>query len=173
MFELAVLRRTGNDEDIIDVGLLAETLLFYQRVHLVLDSGTLGYLAKTIGPDLLLEVLDRRGVSASFLRESLGTVTSREGGLKLYNFAQFRVDPPGKPGNVQRVMTSGASNDIRTALTQFMASGEVQALSADNRQSPKLGWRHVSANEVAGCTLTLASGAALVAVAVIVEFALR
>jgi len=48
MFELAVLRRTGNDEDIIDVGLLAETLLFCQRVHLVLDSGTLGYLAKTI-----------------------------------------------------------------------------------------------------------------------------
>jgi hypothetical protein len=103
MFELAVLRRTGNGEDIIDVGLLAETLLFYQRVHLVFDSGTLGYLAKTIGPDLLLEVLDRRGVSASFLREFLGTVTTRESGLTFHNFAQFRVDPPEKLGKPKKI----------------------------------------------------------------------
>jgi hypothetical protein len=39
----------------------------------------------------------------------------------------------GGVGNVQRVVTSGASNDIRSALTQFMASAEV--LSAENRQS--------------------------------------
>jgi hypothetical protein len=38
-------------------------------------------------------------------------------------------------GNVQRVVTSGASNDIRAALAQFMGSAEVQALSPENRQS--------------------------------------
>jgi hypothetical protein len=41
----------------------------------------------------------------------------------------------GGVGNVQHVVTSGASNDIRSALTQFMASAEVHALSAENRQS--------------------------------------
>ena len=41
----------------------------------------------------------------------------------------------GGVGNVQHVVTSGASNDIRAAVTQFMASAEVQALSAENRQS--------------------------------------
>ena len=54
VFELAVLRRTGNGEDIVDIGLLAETLLFYQRAHLLLD-GSLDYLIKTIGPDSLLD----------------------------------------------------------------------------------------------------------------------
>lgn len=41
----------------------------------------------------------------------------------------------GGVGNVQHVVTSGASNNIRSALTQFMASAEVQGLSAENRQS--------------------------------------
>jgi hypothetical protein len=95
MLELAVLRHTGNGEDLIDVGLLAETLLFYRRVHVILDGGTLNYLVKNIGPDLLLELLDFPGVSASFLRDSLGTVSQTENNLKFYNFAQFRADPPG------------------------------------------------------------------------------
>jgi hypothetical protein len=41
----------------------------------------------------------------------------------------------GGVGNVQHVVSSGASNDIRAALTQFMASAAVQGLSAENRQS--------------------------------------
>jgi hypothetical protein len=97
MFELSVLRRTGNGEDVIDIGLLAETLLFYQRVHLLLDSGTLTYLVTKIGPDLLLELLDRPGISASFIRDSLGTITNNNGGLTSHTFAQFFVGPAGRP----------------------------------------------------------------------------
>jgi hypothetical protein len=95
MLELAVLRSTGNADDVVDFGLLAETLLFYQRTHLVLESGTLNYLAKGLGPDVFLNVLDLPGVTASFLRDNLGTLTNNTGGLKLHNFSQFRVDPPG------------------------------------------------------------------------------
>jgi hypothetical protein len=98
MFEFAVLRRTGNGEEQIDIGLLAETLFFYERVHLLLDGGTLDYLVKTIGPDLLIDVLHREGVSAAYLRETLGTVTHNNHGIKSYNFAQVMFDPPGKNG---------------------------------------------------------------------------
>jgi hypothetical protein len=94
MLEFALLRRTGNDDDLIDVGLLAETLLFYERVHVLLEGGTLAYLLKTIGPELLLEVLHREGVSASFVRESLGTVTVNKNGVQTHGFAQFVVNPP-------------------------------------------------------------------------------
>ncbi len=38
-------------------------------------------------------------------------------------------------GNVQAALTSVESNDIRSALTQFMASKEVQALTGENKQS--------------------------------------
>jgi hypothetical protein len=96
MFDLAVLRRTdtGTKTDAIDVGLLAETLLFYQKTHLLLNDGTLAHFLKTIGPDLLLELLDRPGVSASFLRERLVTVSTGQGPLTSYNFAQIMFDPP-------------------------------------------------------------------------------
>jgi hypothetical protein len=96
VFELAVLRRTGNGEDIVDIGLLAETLLFYQRVHLLLD-GSLDYLIKMIGPDPLLELLDRPGVSASFTRDNPCTLSSG-GALRSHNFALIRFGPPGKAG---------------------------------------------------------------------------
>ncbi len=97
MFEFAVLRRTGNGENVVDIGLLAETLLFYQRAHLLLD-GSLDYLITTIGPDLLLELLDRPGVSASLSRDNLGTLSHTDGSLTSYNFGQFRFGPPGKSG---------------------------------------------------------------------------
>jgi hypothetical protein len=103
MFELAVLRRTGSGEDVVDIGLLAETLLFYQRVHLVLEGGTVAYLIKTIGPDLLLELLDLPCVSASYLRESLATVTHSQNGLSSHNFAQITFDPPAKSGKTKHV----------------------------------------------------------------------
>jgi hypothetical protein len=89
MLELAVLRRTGNSEEVIDIGLLAETLLFYERTHLILDGGTVDYFLKTIGPDALLQVLDLPGVSGSFLRQTLGTVTNTNNGLQQHRFAQF------------------------------------------------------------------------------------
>jgi hypothetical protein len=93
MLELAVLRRTGVDHELVDIGLLAETLLFYERVHLVLDSATLAYLLRTIGPDLLLDVLDRDGVSASFLSENLGTITNTNNGIQTHDFGQYTFGP--------------------------------------------------------------------------------
>jgi len=102
MLEFAILRRTGNNHDLVDIGLFAETLLFYERVHLLLDGGTLDYLLKTIGPDLLLYVLDRSGVSASFARENLGTITHTNNGLQSHNFGQFTFDPPPAKGHRRR-----------------------------------------------------------------------
>jgi hypothetical protein len=120
MFEFAVLRRTGNNEDVIDVGLLAETLLFYERVHLLLDGGSLTYLLKTIGPDFLLNVLDRNGVSASFIRENLGTLTNTNNGLQSHSFAQFTVDPPTAKGRQHRRV----SNEEWVSVTVDRAIGK-------------------------------------------------
>jgi hypothetical protein len=90
MFDFVVLRRTGLDDRVLDVGLLAETLLFYQKIHLLLDNGTLGYLLKTIGGERLLALIERKGITAAFLRDNIGTVKNIESGLAFYNFAQFQ-----------------------------------------------------------------------------------
>jgi hypothetical protein len=131
MLEFALLRRTGNGEhDLIDIGLFAETLLFYERVHIALDGGTLSHLLKTIGPELLIEVLNREGVSSSLFRESLGTITHTNNGLQTHGFAQFTVDPPsamgGKPrraGNAKGGKPRRASNEEWLATTVRRAIG--------------------------------------------------
>lgn len=90
MFDFIVFRRTGRQK-ILDPGLLAETLLFYQKVHIVFDAGSLREFIKTIGLDLLTELLGRKGVTASFQRDITGVITNSPGGIALHNCAIFRV----------------------------------------------------------------------------------
>jgi hypothetical protein len=152
MLELAVLRRTGVNQELIDIGLLAETLLFYERVHLLFDGGTLTYLLKTIGPDLLLDVLDRDGVSASFHSENLGTATNTNHGIQTHNFALFTAMPGQARGRRQpKARRPGrASNEEWLAVTVDRAIGAgpptskftkqlLKKLSSDGWKLPTLG----------------------------------
>jgi hypothetical protein len=49
MFESIIVRRHAHGQQVVDQGLLAETLLFYNNVHVVADRGILIQLAQTIG----------------------------------------------------------------------------------------------------------------------------
>jgi hypothetical protein len=149
MFEFAVLRRTGNGEEQVDIGLLAETLLFYERVHLLLDGGTLIYLIKTIGPELLLELLDRDGVSASFVRETLGTMTHNINGIKSYNFAQFRIDPPSKKGRARVSNEEWGADQVRRTLgasweTRRFTNKLLKRLSLADGKYPPVGGQDIA-----------------------------
>ena len=90
MFDFVVFRRT--DLDFIDAGLLAETLLFYQKVHIVLDQGSLQELTKIIGLEQLVDLLDRPNITASFQRNM--TAVIQTSGLILYNYTIFSATPP-------------------------------------------------------------------------------
>lgn len=58
MFETIIVRRHVNNGQAIDAGLLAETLLFYDNIHIVVDAGTLFGLANKIGTDNVLSLLE-------------------------------------------------------------------------------------------------------------------
>jgi hypothetical protein len=90
LFDFIVFKRTGNQKT-VDLGLLAETLLFYQRVHIVFDPSNLGEFVRSIGLGLLIELLNREGVSASFQRNITGVITNTSGGMVLHNYAIFKV----------------------------------------------------------------------------------
>lgn len=91
MFESVVLRRPIFGDKKLDVGLLAETLLFYQNVHLILDHGSLISIVKTIGAENLLWLIENEHIKASFMKQGMGTITSRQGGLPVHNFGVFEV----------------------------------------------------------------------------------
>lgn len=88
MFEKIVLRRSESGEP-ITAGQLAEALLFYQRVHLVFDRGTLTRLAQQIGLDSLLSLLQRHDVNAVYCEETLGTITNTVGSQQVHGYAAF------------------------------------------------------------------------------------
>lgn len=72
MFEKVTLR-TSDRGDAITPGEIAEALLFYQNVHLVLDYYSLTGLIISLGMERLLSLLRRPNVSAVYTDETLAT----------------------------------------------------------------------------------------------------
>jgi hypothetical protein len=83
MFESIVVRSRSSTQEDVDLGLLAEALLFYQNVSLIVDSRSLASLLGRIGPDSLLRVMSRIDVKQSFLPYNIGVQTANVGGLAI------------------------------------------------------------------------------------------
>lgn len=90
MFEHIILRRAENGLP-ISVGQVAEALLYYQRVHLFIDRGTLFNLIRQIGVGRILILLSRAELSAVYCEEVLGTRTDSVGISQYYNYVGFTL----------------------------------------------------------------------------------
>jgi hypothetical protein len=80
MFEAICIKRqsdfTGTP---IDLGFLAEALLFYRRVHLVASADIFKFLVRTCGADVLLELLRSGMLEMTYLENGLGIRTENRG----------------------------------------------------------------------------------------------
>jgi len=80
MFESICIKRqddfTGNP---IDLGFLAEALLFYQHVHIVADGSILKFLLRACGTDVLLELLQAGTLTMTYLENGTGVRTYDRG----------------------------------------------------------------------------------------------
>lgn len=90
MFEKIVLRKSETGAA-ISAGQLAEALLFYQNVHVLLDMGSFGQLIRQIGPGTLLSVLQRGHCTAVYCEETLGTHTQSVGPMQAHTFVAFTL----------------------------------------------------------------------------------
>lgn len=88
MFDKTVLRRSAGGAP-VSVGEIAEALLYYQNVHLILDRPTLSRLLTQIGMERLLRLLQRPNVSAVYCEQSLGTRKDPFGSSEIYSFTAF------------------------------------------------------------------------------------
>lgn len=84
MFEKMILRR-AEDGPPYTLGDIAEALLYYQNVHLILDDGTLHSLLSQISGDEFFQLLSRQGVSATYLRSVLAIHTVKVAGIEQHN----------------------------------------------------------------------------------------
>jgi len=86
LLEAICIRRTANRGVPLDVGLLVEALVFYQKGHIVADSGTLEFLISGPGPDFLLELIDREVLTLSYLENMPGCLKTEKGLGPRYDF---------------------------------------------------------------------------------------
>jgi hypothetical protein len=96
MFGQATIHRglAGNSADL---GLLAETLLFYNDVVLLLDYGSLALLLEALDHDTIVRLTTEFGVKVSYHRQSLATAMINLGGVQANAF--MAVSPNGKQKN--------------------------------------------------------------------------
>ena len=97
MFETIAIRRLETVDRPLDVGLLAETLLFYGQIHLLLDHGSLISLLKTVGPDHLQYLLDNKFATGTFYRETLGVFTKNA----VHDFVGFALSGTPEKGKIK------------------------------------------------------------------------
>lgn len=76
MFESICIRHNRDTGSALDLGFLAEALLYYRTVHICGDRTTLTFLARTLGPDILLELLQSKHLILDYW-ENLAVVMTR------------------------------------------------------------------------------------------------
>lgn len=87
----------------MSAGQVAEALLFYQKVHLVFDRGTLLGLVKQIGVPQLLTLLQRQDFSAVYCEEMLGTSTDNVGAFQIHSLVAFTLAGDPTAGELKTV----------------------------------------------------------------------
>jgi hypothetical protein len=118
VFERIVLRQSEQGAP-ISFGEIAEALVFYRRVHVVLERGTILELLKKIGPSNFFRLIELERVSVVYIEEHLGTLSQRVGLADNYNF----------------VAISLAGKEPRRISRKERLTGVFALLGYDNRQA--------------------------------------
>jgi hypothetical protein len=75
LFERITINRQNLDGQPIDLGFLAECMIFYEKVRVVADVETFRYLVRCCGPDELLELLQMKVLEIEFFDNMTGVAT--------------------------------------------------------------------------------------------------
>ena len=91
MFQSALIRRHAGGGKLVDAGTIAETLLFYQGVHIVADKGLLTDLLREICPDSLVRMLTDGSITMTYSWSIPAVLTNTENYVSTHSFAAVRM----------------------------------------------------------------------------------
>jgi len=91
MFENLLARKTDRATGHLDVGSLAEALLFYQNIHLVLSPKTLSLLLKEIKPETFINLIKEKRMSASIQRDDIVVITNTKNNVSVHTFGGVQL----------------------------------------------------------------------------------
>lgn len=91
MLENVTVRSFPGTSTGISSGSLAELLLFYGSVHLILDFGRLGNLLRIIGPENLDFLIANKFLKVTYSLSQSGVRTERSGPFEVHDFVEFQL----------------------------------------------------------------------------------
>ncbi|WP_447096801.1 hypothetical protein [Pseudomonas sp. CF10PS3] len=77
MLDSILFKNSGRHDQIIDIGALAESLIFYGKVRILGDAGVVQYLVRKIPPLILVELIESGRIEFHYIHESLGVRTKK------------------------------------------------------------------------------------------------
>lgn len=100
MFKTIILRRQNQNDEVkpVDLGFLAEAMLFYEDVHLLADYGIVQQLVRYCSSDIgvLFALMDEGFLKIDFLESVVAVKTLNTGTLAKYTQP---LSPPLIPGS--------------------------------------------------------------------------
>src|SRR5688572_26805142 len=79
MFDRICISPVAPEGTRFDLGLLAESLIFYSKVSLILGRTSLRGLVEQIGPDVLVELVTEGYIDVRYVHHILGAITAGKG----------------------------------------------------------------------------------------------
>lgn len=105
MFEkLCIPPGRGPSSHLIDLGSLAEALVFYGRVHLVVNRGTLRSLLHTLSPDELLALIEEDFLSVEYLENGNGVLTKQMPHGSVHSLNLYQMEGEGFRSVAEQIM---------------------------------------------------------------------
>ena len=86
----------------LNSGALCEALLFFSKIHVVLDQGTLALFATSNFLDDFIEMLKRGYITASYSPEIPALHSDNKGGLREHHFVVIRIEGNQNSGPIKR-----------------------------------------------------------------------
>lgn len=91
MLDSILFKNSGSHDKVIDIGALAESLIFYGKVRVLGDAGVVEYLVKKIPPLILLELIESGRIEFHYVHDTLGVSTQKTYFGEVHELVKFTL----------------------------------------------------------------------------------
>ncbi|KTB60289.1 hypothetical protein AO066_03700 [Pseudomonas fluorescens] len=91
MLDSILFKNSGNHDQVIDIGALAESLIFYGKVRVLGDAGVVQYLVRKIPPIILVELIESERIEFYYVHDTLGVRTQKTYLGEIHDLVKFTL----------------------------------------------------------------------------------
>jgi hypothetical protein len=125
MFETAVIRPHGSGVENVNGGILAETLIFYDKIHVMADRGLLNGLLGVIPPEDFLNLIKSKRISFSYSKSLHAIYSHKASAFEEHKFVSISINKNAQGKRITKY------DEIRSAVTSRIGFGRASKKIVD------------------------------------------